>query len=74
MVISGSAAIFLLDIANARAPSGVPVPYSNGMDAVATALERAGLIERHHVGVDRKGAVLTDNGRRLLASISPKET
>ena len=68
-MLTGQAVIFMLDVANARQPDGVPVKYTDGMDPVARGLEACGLIERHHVGAG-KGACLTATGRQLLNAIA----
>lgn len=68
MTLTGKAANFLLHIASGRAPTGVPVPYDEKDDAIATHLERLGLVERHYIGTKR-GAFFTQSGAVIFASI-----
>jgi hypothetical protein len=69
MTLTGEQANFLLDVAFAHMPSGVPTPYTDDKDAIAQGLERAGLVVRHHVGKG-KGAALTNEGRYVLSVIT----
>lgn len=69
MTLTGSQAMFLVHIASGFAPTGVPVPYDKSQEADAKALEKLGLIERHHVGTDKVGAFFTPAGALAFGSI-----
>lgn len=68
MTITRAAVNFILHIAEARLPDGVPVPYAKRWSTVAQQMEQAGLVERHYVG-ERHGACLTARGRELLDAL-----
>lgn len=63
--LTGKAANVMLDIyaASQNVPTGVPVPVTDA--DCATELERAGLIERHHLGAG-SGAVVTKRGAAFI--------
>ena len=65
MLITGTDATFILHVAEARLPDGVPVPYAKRWNSIARNLEQAGFVERHYVGKNN-GACLTARGRQLL--------
>ena len=66
IMLSAAAANAMIAIASAarNLPSGVPVKVCDS-DAVKE-LDRAGLIERHHVGVSSIGAVPTALGKQFV--------
>ncbi len=65
--MSGAAANLMLEIwhASGHKPSGVPVKLKADQRALAEELERAGMIERHHVG-SGTGAVATPRGGQFV--------
>lgn len=69
MKLTGAHANFLLHIASGRTPTGVPVPYDKAQEVDAFQLELLGLVERHHVGADKRGACLTPAGAEAFAAI-----
>ena len=69
MTLTESQANFLLHIASGRVPVGVPVPYGKAHEADAVALEKMGLVERHHVAADKGGACFTAKGAQAFAAI-----
>lgn len=63
--MSGKAANVMMDIwaASQKVPAGVPVPVTDASGA--SELERAGMIERHHLGKGF-GAVVTSKGAAFV--------
>ena len=63
--LTGAAANVMMDIwaASQKVPAGVPVPVTNA--AGASELERAGMIESHHLGKGF-GAVVTPKGAAFV--------
>jgi hypothetical protein len=68
-MLLGADATFMLHIAEARQPDGVPVPYAKRWNSVAESLENKGLIERHYVGAAKLGAFFTPAGAKVFAAI-----
>lgn len=68
-MLTGADATFMLHIAEARMPEGVPVPYAKRWSTVAETLESKGLIERHYIGANKIGACFTPTGAKIFAAI-----
>lgn len=68
-MLTGADAKFMLHIAEARLPDGVPVPYAKRWSSVAEALEKRGLIARHYISASKVGACFTPTGAKVFAAI-----